>query len=95
MTGQTDWWPQAEGVVGFLNAFQMTGDERYLAACEKTWSYIRESIIDRENGEWFAGRQVNGQPLEDEKAGPWKACYHNGRMGFEVIERLKSLITGN
>lgn len=88
----TDWWPQAEGVVGFLNAYQMTLDEQYLCACERTWAYINKYIIDHVHGEWYAGRQVNGQPMEIEKAGPWKACYHNGRMGFEVIERIESIL---
>ena len=90
--GDKDWWPQAEGVVGFLNAFQMTGDLKYLEASMKTWGYIQEAIIDAENGEWFAGRQVNGKPQERNKAGPWKSNYHNGRMGFEVIKRVNEIL---
>lgn len=87
-----DWWPQAEGVVGFLNAFQMTGEPEYLNASIRTWRYIQDQIIDGVHGEWFAGRKADGSVMEIEKAGPWKSSYHNGRMGFEVVNRVERIL---
>lgn len=86
-----EWWPQAEAVVGFINAFQLSGDGRYLAAAAKTWEFIATRLIDRQHGEWFRGVTRDGQVIPTfEKVGFWKCPYHNGRMGLEVLARLKS-----
>jgi mannobiose 2-epimerase len=85
-----EWWPQAEAVIGFLNAWQLSGEDRYLLAAIKTWTYIDTHLVDRENGEWFRGvtraGHVNGS---FGKVGFWKCPYHNGRMGLEVVARLR------
>lgn len=86
------WWPQAEGVVGFFNAYQLSGDERYLDASLKLWEYIQSVFVDRENGEWIWGVRANGSPMNKEKAGPWKASYHNGRACFEMIDRIEQTL---
>jgi mannobiose 2-epimerase len=86
-----EWWPQAEAVIGFLNAWQLSGEDRYLLAATRTWNYIATHLVDRENGEWFRGVTREGHvigPLG--KVGFWKCPYHNGRMGLEVVARLRS-----
>ena len=88
------WWPQAEGVVGFYNAYQLTGDDRYLAASQRVWTFIQERIIDRQKGEWIWGLRADGSRLEKEKAGPWKSAYHNGRACMEMIARLAQPVAG-
>lgn len=82
------WWPQAEGVIGFLNAWQLSGDDTFLEASFNVWQHIVKKFIDHENGEWFSEYTLDGRLTDLEKAGPWKSSYHNSRMGFEVIERL-------
>ncbi|AIQ63164.1 N-acyl-D-glucosamine 2-epimerase [Paenibacillus stellifer] len=85
-----DWWPQAEAVVGFYNAYQLNGDKSFLEAAENSWSFIRKYIVDPEFGEWFWGVDGELQPLRLEpKVGAWKCPYHNSRACFEMIERLK------
>lgn len=86
------WWPQAEAVVGFLNAYQMSGQEHFLQAAYRTWVFIDRCIVDKTNGEWFWKVNQAGEPsYEQMKVDPWKCPYHNGRMGLEVLERLAKL----
>jgi mannobiose 2-epimerase len=83
------WWPQSEAVVGFLNAWQLTGQAHYLQAAERSWDFIDKYIVDHRNGEWFWRVSRDGIPNPDEdKVGPWKCPYHNSRTCFEVMARL-------
>jgi len=94
-SGVTDrtkvWWPQAEAVVGFLNAYQLNGDPRFLDASLASWHFIRERIVDKVQGEWFWAVDEMSRPHDREKAGPWKAAYHNGRACLEVMARIQKL----
>ena len=83
------WWVQAEGVVGFLNAFQRYNNPSYLEIAKSLWEYIKDSIIDkREGGEWYSQVFENGAPdMKKPTVDPWKCPYHNGRMCLEVIKR--------
>jgi cellobiose epimerase len=90
------WWPQAEAVVGFLNAWQIGGKQAHLDAALRAWEFIEAKIIDKDKGEWFAILNHEGTPYPDypayadsQKIGPWKCPYHNARACFEVIKRVK------
>ncbi|NMM49288.1 AGE family epimerase/isomerase [Marinigracilibium pacificum] len=83
------WWPQAEALVGLINAWQMTNNKFYLDQVFKTWIFIKDSLIDREHGEWFWKVSKEGViSFEEDKAGPWKCPYHNGRAMMECLKRL-------
>jgi len=88
------WWAQAEAVVGFYNAWQLTGQERFADASAQAWCYIQHRMIDREHGEWLAKLRADGTPWQEHEdpdavlVGPWKCPYHNSRMCFEMMERL-------
>jgi mannobiose 2-epimerase len=86
------WWMQAEAVVGFLNAYELTKDEAFLEAAERTWSFIDRFLVDHAHGEWRwrvrrGGSAVPGLP----KVEPWKCPYHNTRAALETIERVDRL----
>ena len=86
------WWPQAEAVVGFLNAYELSGREHFLNAARRSWAFIDGHIIDRKHGEWFWLVSRDGVPdAQQYKVGPWKCPYHNSRMCIEVMERLNRL----
>ncbi len=87
-----DWWPQAEAVVGFLNAFELSGDTRYRDAALAAWRFIETKILDHEHGEWFWGLTREGSPDPAQpKISEWKCPYHNGRMCLEVLDRVERL----
>jgi mannobiose 2-epimerase len=83
------WWPQAEAVVGFLNAYELSGERQFLTAAEANWAFIDKYIVDHQNGEWFWKVSREGVPDNtQDKVGPWKCPYHNNRACFEVMERM-------
>ncbi|MGD9159289.1 MAG: AGE family epimerase/isomerase [Desulfobacteraceae bacterium] len=83
------WWAQAEATVGFLNAWQLTGDKKFYRAMLGAWNYISGSLIDNEHGEWFYKRNEDGQVDNNEfKISEWKGPYHNTRACLEVVRRL-------
>jgi mannobiose 2-epimerase len=88
------WWPQAEALVGFYNAYEMTGERRYREAAVAVWDFIETRVADRVHGEWHAKLGADGQPRRPEQdadvclAGPWKCPYHNSRACFEMMARL-------
>ena len=91
-TGHVDddlhWWVQAENVVGWFNVWQHFGDEEAFKKSEKCWHYIKENLVDFDNGEWYWSRHPDGTlNTVDDKAGFWKCPYHTSRMCLEIIER--------
>jgi len=87
-----DWWPQAEALVGFLNAYQISNDPKFLIATKNSWEFIDQYIVDHDNGEWFWQRSRDLKVNEKKyKVDPWKCPYHNGRACLEAIARLSSL----
>ncbi len=82
------WWVQAEAVLGFENAWKLTGEDKYLENLKKVWQFIQNVTIDqRENGEWFAYTTEEGVPLGKPMVDEWKCPYHNGRMCLRVMDR--------
>lgn len=89
------WWSQAEAAVGQLNAWQLTGEQRYLQGSMKTWDFIEDHIIDHTYGEWFSEVNREGVRVKKvEKAGPWKCPYHNARACMEVARRIDEMDKG-
>lgn len=82
------WWVQAEALLGFLNAWQRTGEERYRQAALTQWRYIRDVLVDHRDGsEWYWYIREDGTPGDLPIVEPWKCPYHNGRMALEVLRR--------
>lgn len=82
------WWVQAEALLGYLNAWQHTGETRYKRAVVSQWRYIADVLCDKRAGsEWYWMVREDGTPGEMPIVEPWKCPYHNGRMCMEIIRR--------
>jgi len=83
------WWVQAEALVGFLNAYQVTGLPAFRAAVDRVWQFIEKHLLDAAAGEWHW--QHPAGPVPHYKAGFWKGPYHNGRAMLEACRRFDAL----
>ncbi len=90
LIAEKHWWPQAEALIGFYNAYQLTGKEEYLNIVFNNWEFTKKYILDKENGEWFWGVYSDYSIMQKDKAGFWKCPYHNGRACLELINRIKT-----
>jgi cellobiose epimerase len=81
-------WPQAEAMVGFLNAWQLNSDDRFLWQSLNSWQFIKTYIKDKDHGEWVWGIDAVGGVMDHEdKAGFWKCPYHSVRACLEILKR--------
>ncbi|MDR0455839.1 MAG: AGE family epimerase/isomerase [Treponema sp.] len=84
-----EWWPQAEAVAGFYNAYELSGEQKYFDAADSTWNFIQNHFVDRTHGEWHNELNPDNTPdTSMPKAGFWKCPYHNARACLEIIQRM-------
>ncbi len=89
-------WPQAEALVGFLNAYELSGDKKFATAAQQVWNYIGQHLVDRVHGEWFWRINPEGQPAAQlPKVSEWKGPYHATRACLEILRRLEKLFPKN
>ena len=99
------WWLQAENLVGFMNAFELTGEEKYWETVKRSWDFIDRYVIDHQRGEWYTKVNRLGVPYlaepeddpspyyrNDWKIDPWKCPYHNGRAMMELVKRIERIL---
>jgi len=82
-------WPQAEALVGFFNAWEISADKKFLTKSHQSWEFIKQHIKDTKKGEWFWGVHEDYSPMQKDKAGFWKCPYHNSRACLEIISRIE------
>ncbi len=86
------WWPQAEAMVGYFNAWQNSGEPIFQEQVLKSWNFITKHLIDNATGEWIWGVYEDYKPMDREDfAGFWKCPYHNGRACMELLHRTASV----
>jgi mannobiose 2-epimerase len=89
LIAEKHWWVQAEAIVGFFNAWQLTGDEIFLKNAIAAWDFTQQHLIDHINGEWYWGVDKENSVMDGfGKVGFWKCPYHNSRACIEMINRL-------
>jgi len=99
------WWLQAENLVGFMNAFELTRDNKYWETVKLSWDFIEKHVMDHKRGEWYTKVNRLGVPFltepeddpspyyrNDRKIDPWKCPYHNGRAMMELVMRIERVL---
>ena len=82
-------WPQAEALVGFLNAYEISGRPEFLTAAKRVWHFIQQYLVDRVHGEWFWRINPDGHPDPTlPKVSEWKGPYHVSRACLEIMRRV-------
>ncbi len=85
-------WPQAEAMIGFFNAWQITSNEKFLKQSLRSWQFVQEYMLDKNLGEWYWGVNADHSPMkQEEKVGIWKCPYHNSRACMEIIKRTGTI----
>ena len=83
------WWEQNEAVVASFNAWQISGEERYLRSAKAILEGILTCFWDHEKGGYRPHLREDLTPVEtDNRASMWICPYHNTRMCLELIERI-------
>jgi mannobiose 2-epimerase len=86
---ERSWWVMAEAMVGFMNAYQLTGKVQFLDKAVQSWEFIKKHLIDSANGEWFSGVTPEHAVTSTDKVNFWKCPYHNSRACLEIWHRTR------
>ena len=89
------WWPQAEAIIGFVNAWEISGNPEFLTAASSAWQFIK-SHMRHPSGEWWWLVNESYEPdLTQDLAGAWKCPYHNTRCCIEIMKRVSRYFESN
>ncbi|MFN8357406.1 MAG: AGE family epimerase/isomerase [Spirosomataceae bacterium] len=85
---ERSWWVMTEAMVGFLNAYQLTGKVHFLEKSTHAWEFTKQYLLDYKGGEWRTGVTAEHTPIGNSTISAWKCPYHNARACMEVMRRL-------
>lgn len=86
-----EWWQNCEVLIGFLDTYERTGEEKYFDAFYKTWQFDKKNFINPATGEWRQLLTRDGKVICGDMGNPWKAIYHSGRAMLECKRRLERI----
>jgi len=86
-----EFWQQAEALVGFLDAYELTGEAKYLDAFRNVHDFVFGKMIHWDQGEWFPLLDRQGNVVWDYMGHNWKICYHTLRAMVQTVLRLRRI----
>lgn len=87
-----EFWQQAEAMVGFLDAYLLTHDEKYLEAFQAVYDFVFAHMMHPQLGEWYCLCARDGTVLRPWLGSNWKICYHTLRGMTLVCKKLREVI---
>lgn len=85
------WWGQNEAASAFLQAFELTGEGKFLDYFKRIDTFSWRHLKDPDYPEWFAYAEVNGCRLHTYKGNREKTLFHLPRYLLNCIEICKRL----
>lgn len=86
-------WQQAELLVGYLDAYELLGDDRHWQAFENVWTFVMQKFVNLPGGgEWYALLDRDGSPIWDYLGHAWKISYHTVRSMVQSVIRLRRIL---
>jgi mannobiose 2-epimerase len=79
-------------LIGMLDAYLLTGDEKFLAAHQQVHRFVFDKMINYNTGEWWPLLTREGEPIWRHMATSWKINYHNVRSMILSYEKLGAII---
>jgi len=73
-----EWWVQAEALASMLEMYRLTKRPEYYNVFHQTLEFVKNHQVAREGG-WWATRQADGAPQDNQRSSPWQGAYHSGR----------------
>ncbi len=89
---EKEFWQQAEAMIGFLDAWLLLRDERYLEAFRLVYEFVFRHLVHPTLGEWHALASREGRVLRGYLGHGWKICYHTVRATCLVVEKLRKIV---
>ena len=89
------WWPQNETIIATLQAYLMTGDEKYANWHRQIHEYAHQNFHDPVHGEWFGYLHRDGRRSTTIKGNLYKGPFHLPRMQWHCWRILKEYLEDN
>lgn len=89
-----EFWQQSEALTGFLDAYLLFGDERYLDAYENVHRFVMDTVINHAVGEWRPLFSERNEVIWDYMGHAWKINYHTVRSMIQTEARLLRILHG-
>jgi len=89
---EKEFWQQAEGMIGMLDASLRFGPEKYWPAYENVHRFVFDKMINHPVGEWLPLLSREGEPIWTHMSHSWKVNYHTVRCMVQCIKRLEKLL---
>ncbi|RIV17940.1 N-acylglucosamine 2-epimerase [Fibrisoma montanum] len=89
---EKEFWQHAEALIGFLDAYRLTGFDWYLEAYECVHRFVFDKMINHAVGEWWPLMTRKGVPIWTHMSHSWKINYHTVRSMIQSIRRLDLIL---
>ena len=88
---EKEFWQQAEVMIGMLDAYLLSGEEKFLNAYQNVHRFVFDKVINKDVGEWYPLLTREGHPIWIHMGHSWKINYHTVRAMIQSVKRLNKI----